>query len=132
VPGHTLTVGSLYSLLSTLYSLTTRPVNAHGSVTIPSMPVEIDIERVAHLARIALTADEMALYGEQLVHILEHAERVQALPTDGVEPTSHPLPMVNAFRPDEVTPSLNRDDVLAGAPDAEDGYFRVPKILDES
>ena len=100
--------------------------------SIGAMPVEIDIERVAHLARIALTADELALYGDQLAHILEHAERVQALPTDGVEPTSHPLPMVNAFRPDEVTPSLNRDDVLAGAPDAEDGYFRVPKILDES
>ena len=95
------------------------------------MPVEIDIARVAHLARIALTEDEMAAYSEQLVHILEHAERVQALPTEGVEPTSHPLPMVNAFRPDEVVESLNRDDVLAGAPDAEDGYFRVPKILDE-
>jgi aspartyl-tRNA(Asn)/glutamyl-tRNA(Gln) amidotransferase subunit C len=40
--------------------------------------------------------------------------------------------MVNAFRPDEVTPSLDRDDALAGAPDVEDGYFRVPKILDES
>ncbi|MEA2023236.1 MAG: Asp-tRNA(Asn)/Glu-tRNA(Gln) amidotransferase subunit GatC [Actinomycetota bacterium] len=96
------------------------------------MPVEIDIERVAHLARIALTDEEMTAYSEQLVHILEHAERVQALPTDEVEPTSHPLPMVNAFRPDEVIPSLDRDDVLAGAPDAEDGYFRVPKILDES
>jgi len=96
------------------------------------MPVEIDIERVAHLARIALTEEEMAAYSDQLVHILEHAERVQALPTDGVQPTSHPLPMVNAFRPDAVTPSLSRDDALAGAPDTEDGYFRVPKILDES
>lgn len=96
------------------------------------MPVEIDIERVARLARVALTDEELATYSDQLVHILEHAERVQALPTDGVEPTSHPLPMVNAFRPDDVTPSLSRDDALAGAPDTEDGYFRVPKILDES
>jgi aspartyl-tRNA(Asn)/glutamyl-tRNA(Gln) amidotransferase subunit C len=108
------------------------PESAAGAGTIQGMPVEIDIERVAHLARIALTDDEMAAYSAQLVHILEHAERVQALPTDGVEPTSHPLPMVNAFRPDEVTESLSRDDVLAGAPEAEDGYFRVPKILDES
>ena len=107
-------------------------MNAPGPVTIGPMPVEIDIERVAHLARIALTEEEMAAYSDQLVHILEHAERVQALPTDGVEPTSHPLPMVNAFRPDEVTRSLSRDDALAGAPDTEDGYFRVPKILDES
>jgi aspartyl-tRNA(Asn)/glutamyl-tRNA(Gln) amidotransferase subunit C len=96
------------------------------------MPVEIDIERVASLARIALTDDELAAYAAQLVNILDHAERVQALPTEGVEPTSHPLPMVNAFRPDVVTGSLDRDDVLAGAPETEDGYFRVPRILDES
>ncbi|MEN8113481.1 MAG: Asp-tRNA(Asn)/Glu-tRNA(Gln) amidotransferase subunit GatC [Actinomycetota bacterium] len=96
------------------------------------MPVDIDIARVAHLARISLSDEELEAYSEQLVHILEHAERVQALPTEGVEPTSHPLPMVNAFRPDTVTGSLGRDDALAGAPDTEDGYYRVPKILDES
>ena len=107
-------------------------VNERAAGNLQPMPVEIDIERVAHLARIALTDEELDAYSAQLVHILEHAERVQALPTDGVEPTSHPLPMVNAFRPDEVTPSLSRDDALAGAPDTEGGYFRVPKILDES
>lgn len=96
------------------------------------MPVEIDIARVASLARIALTDDELAAYAAQLVNILDHAERVQALPTEGIEPTSHPLPMVNAFRPDVVTSSLDRDDVLAGAPETEDGYFRVPRILGES
>jgi len=96
------------------------------------MPIEIDIARVASLARIALTDEELAAYAKQLENILEHAERVQALPTDGVEPTSHPLPMVNAFRPDEAKGSLDHDAALAGAPDTEDGYFRVPKILDES
>ena len=100
--------------------------------TISRMPVEIDIARVASLARIALTEEELAAYAVQLENILEHAERVQALPTEGVEPTSHPLPMVNAFRPDEVTGSLDHSDALDGAPDAENGYFRVPKILDES
>jgi len=95
------------------------------------MPVEIDIARVARLARLALTEEELAFYGRQLGDILEHAARVQALPTDGVEPTSHPLPMVNAFRPDEVGPVLDRDEVLAMAPDAVDGFFRVPRILDE-
>jgi aspartyl-tRNA(Asn)/glutamyl-tRNA(Gln) amidotransferase subunit C len=49
-----------------------------------------------------------------------------------VEPTSHPLPMVNAFRPDIVTGSLDRDEVLAQAPASEDGYFRVPRILDDT
>ena len=100
--------------------------------TIAVMPVEIDIARVAHLARIALTDEELATYAAQLENILEHAERVQALPTEGVEPTSHPLPVVNAFRPDEVTGSLAREDALAGAPEVENGYFRVPRILDES
>lgn len=96
------------------------------------MPVEIDIARVAALARIALDEEALEAYGTQLVNILEHAERVQALPTDGVPPTSHALAMVNAFRPDEVTGSLDRDEVLAQAPDAENGYFRVPRILDEA
>ena len=85
--------------------------------------------RYAHLARIALTEDELEQYTEQLEQILEHAARVQALPTDGIEPTSHPLTMVNAFRSDEVTACLDRDEVLAEAPDPEDGYFRVPRIL---
>ena len=95
------------------------------------MPVEIDIAKVAKLARLDLTAEELAQYGAQLGDILEHAERVQALPTEGVVPTSHPLPMTNAFRDDHVTASLDRDEVLAAAPDAEGPYFRVPKILAE-
>lgn len=94
------------------------------------MPVDIDIAKVANLARLALSDDELAAYQTQLSDILEHAERVQALPTDGVEPTSHPLPMVNGFRPDEIVPSLDRDEFLAEAPDSEDGQFRVPRILE--
>lgn len=96
------------------------------------MPVDIDIAKVAHLARIALSDEDLEMYGAQLGDILEHAERVQALPTDGVEPTSHPLPMVNAFRPDVASGSLDRDEVLAQAPASEDGYFRVPRILDDA
>ena len=93
------------------------------------MPVEIDIAKVAHLARITLTPQELEEYGAQLIDILEHAERVQALPTDGVEPTSHPLSMVNAFRPDEVGECLEPDSFLSEAPDTDDGRFRVPRIL---
>ena len=95
------------------------------------MPVEIDIAKVARLARLALSADELSEYGAQLEDILEHAERVSALPTDGVPPTSHPLPMTNAFRPDEVRASLDRAEVLQQAPDREGEYFRVPRILGE-
>ena len=93
------------------------------------MPVEIDIAKVASLARIALSDDELAAYGEQLGAILEHAERVQQLPTEGIPPTSHPVPMTNSFRPDVVTGSLAPDEALSGAPDAENGYFKVPPVL---
>ncbi|MDH3425578.1 MAG: Asp-tRNA(Asn)/Glu-tRNA(Gln) amidotransferase subunit GatC [Acidimicrobiia bacterium] len=96
------------------------------------MPVDIDIHYVARLARLALSDDELARYGRQLEGILEHAALVQSLATDGVEPTSHPLSMTNAFRPDEITPSLDRDEVLSQAPETQDGYFRVPRILEES
>ena len=95
------------------------------------MPVEIDIAKVARLARIGLTPEELSHYGEQLQGILEHAARVQALPTAGVAPTAHPLPMVNALRTDEVEPTLDREEVLAQAPDREGSYFRVPPYLED-
>lgn len=94
------------------------------------MAIDIDISYVARLARIDLSDEDLARYGAQLAGILEHAARVQQLPTEDVEPTSHPLPMVNSFRPDEVTGSLDRDTVLSQAPEAEDGYFRVPPTLE--
>ena len=93
------------------------------------MPVDIDIAKVAKLATLALSEDELKTYGAQLGDILEHAERVQALPTDGVEPTSHPLAMVNAFREDVVGECLDPDSFLSEAPDTHEGQFRVPRIL---
>ncbi len=95
------------------------------------MPVEIDIAKVARLARLALSEEELATYRAQCEVILEHAARVQALPTDGVAPTSHPLPRTNAFRPDVVTDCLDREEVLSQAPDRDGDYFVVPKILEE-
>ena len=96
------------------------------------MPIDIDIERVARLARLALTDEELAIYRVQLGVVLEHAAQVQALPTEGVEPTSHPLPLTNAFRPDEVRPSLDREEVLAAAPERDGDYFLIPRILEGS
>jgi aspartyl-tRNA(Asn)/glutamyl-tRNA(Gln) amidotransferase subunit C len=95
------------------------------------MPVEIDIEHIAKLARIALTPEELQQYAGELSNILEHAERVQAIATADIPPTSHPLPMTNAFREDEVRPSLDRSEVLEMAPDAVGEFFRVPRILDD-
>jgi len=94
------------------------------------MPINIDIAYVARLARIDLSEEELDRYRDQLGVILDHAARVQQLPTDDVVPTAHPLSMVNAFRPDEVTPSLERSVVLDQAPATEDGFIRVPPALE--
>ena len=95
------------------------------------MPVPIDIAKVARLARLALTPEEMERYGAQLGAILEHAESLRALDLGGVPPTAHPLPMLNALRADEVEEPLDREEVLAQAPDREGPYFRVPPFLEE-
>lgn len=95
------------------------------------MPIDIDIAHVARLARLDLPAADLEIYRSQLGVILEHAARVQALATDGVEPTAHPLDMTNTFREDEVRPSLDRDEVLGQAPEARDGYFVVPPALEQ-
>jgi aspartyl-tRNA(Asn)/glutamyl-tRNA(Gln) amidotransferase subunit C len=91
-----------------------------------------DVEHVAHLARLALTDEEIEELTGQLGTILEHAAEVSALDTGDVAPTAHPVPMVNVFRPDDIRPCLDRDEVLAEAPAAEDGRFRVPRILGEA
>jgi aspartyl-tRNA(Asn)/glutamyl-tRNA(Gln) amidotransferase subunit C len=90
-----------------------------------------DVVHVARLARLALTEDELASLTRELGVILDHAARVSALDTAGVAPTAHPLPLANVFRPDDPRPGLDRDEVLSQAPEAEDGRFRVPRILGE-
>jgi aspartyl-tRNA(Asn)/glutamyl-tRNA(Gln) amidotransferase subunit C len=94
------------------------------------MPIDIDIAYVARLARLALTSEDLDRYRAQLGVILDHAARVQAIDTSGLEPTAHPLGFTNAFRADEVRPSLDRDEVLSQAPEARDGYFVVPPALE--
>ena len=84
---------------------------------------------VAKLARLALSDAEIDQFTTQLGAILEHAARVAALDTGDVPPTAHPIPLANVLRPDEPGPSLPRDVVLGMAPAAEDGRFRVPRIL---
>lgn len=90
-----------------------------------------DVEHVARLARLELTDEELGAYTSQLASILEHADDIAALDTDDVPPTSHPIPLRNVLRADDVRPSLDRDEVLAAAPDAVDGRFRVPPVLGE-
>ncbi len=86
---------------------------------------------MAGLARLALDDAEVERMIVDLGGILGHVEEIAALDLADVPPTSHPLPLVNVMRPDEVGPTLARDEVLASAPEAEDGRFRVPRILDD-
>ena len=94
------------------------------------MPVEIDIEHVARLARLELSADEMTKLREQLGAILEHAAKVGEVATADVPPTAYAIPRSNVLRPDEVRDSLPVEDVLANAPEREDDRFKVPRIVE--
>ena len=97
------------------------------------MPISRDeVAHLARLARLALDDAELDSMAGQLDVILGAVARIAEV-TDAtdVKPTTHAVPLENVTRPDLVTPSLPRDAVLAGAPAAEDGRFRVPRILDE-
>lgn len=94
------------------------------------MPVEIDVDHVARLARLALTEEERARFRAQLGVILEHAERVREVAAEDVPPTSHPIPMRNVLREDEPEPGLSHEEALAGAPEAERARFKVPRIVE--
>lgn len=92
-----------------------------------------DVAHLAHLARLAVTEDELELFAGQLQVILGAVARVGEVATggDAIEPMSHAVSMVNVFRPDEVRDCLPRELVLRGAPSVEDFKFRVPRILSE-
>jgi aspartyl-tRNA(Asn)/glutamyl-tRNA(Gln) amidotransferase subunit C len=90
-----------------------------------------DVLHVAKLARLDLTEAELELFTPQLSAVLEHAADVEALDVADVPPTAHPYPLRNVFRADERRPGVDRDEVLAAAPDVEDGRFKVPAILSD-
>jgi aspartyl-tRNA(Asn)/glutamyl-tRNA(Gln) amidotransferase subunit C len=94
------------------------------------VPVEIDIDHVARLARLALSDDERERLREQLGVILDSAARVQEVAAEDVSPTAHPVPQTNVFRNDEPGECLTPDEALAGAPETEDGRFKVPRIVE--
>jgi aspartyl-tRNA(Asn)/glutamyl-tRNA(Gln) amidotransferase subunit C len=91
-------------------------------------------EEVAHLARLSrleLKSEELDHFAEQLNDIVDAVARVSEIAAEDVPPTSHPLPLTNVMRADEVRPSLRPDEVLAAAPASEEQRFRVPQILGE-
>jgi aspartyl-tRNA(Asn)/glutamyl-tRNA(Gln) amidotransferase subunit C len=84
------------------------------------------IAHVAGLARLALTEDEVERFSGQLAEILAAVDKVSELDLAEVEPTSHPLDLVNVWGEDEARPCLDRHEALANAPESEDGFFKVP------
>ena len=88
-----------------------------------------DVVHVAKLARLALTDDEIARTTAQLGDMLDHFADIDELDLDAVAPMTQPYPLRNVLRDDVVQPGLDRDEVLAAAPDAFEGRFRVPPII---
>ena len=90
-----------------------------------------EVAHLAHLSRLAVTEEELDLFAGQLGAVLDAVAQVGKADVADVPPTTHAVPMTNVFREDVARPSLPRDAVLAGAPAAEDGRIRVPRILGE-
>jgi aspartyl-tRNA(Asn)/glutamyl-tRNA(Gln) amidotransferase subunit C len=90
-----------------------------------------EVERIAELARLALTGEEKALYARQLTRILEYARQIAALDTSGVSPTARVDEDAGRERPDEPRPSLPRDAALRNAPETLSGVFVVPRVIGE-
>ncbi len=89
-----------------------------------------EVEHIAHLARLRLTEEEKELYSSQLSKILDYIEKLNELDTTEVDPTSHVIPLKNVFREDVLGESLPVDEALSNAPQREDSFYKVPKIID--
>ena len=90
-----------------------------------------DLDAVAVLSRLSIPEEQSDKYLQQLDAFLAYVDNLSAIDTENVEPTTYPLPTQNVFREDVPKPSLDRDAALANAPLKEDGYFKVPRVLEE-
>ena len=90
-----------------------------------------EVAHLARLARLALSDDELDRFAGQLDVIITSVARVAEVAADDIPPTSHSVPLTNVMRDDTVRPGLTQAEALAAAPAAEQGRFRVPRILDE-
>ncbi len=90
-----------------------------------------EVEHVARLARLELSDADKDRMRRELDGILSYIDKLRALDTDGVEPTSHAVPMTNVMRDDIPRPSLPQEEMLANAPERSGEFFRVPKIIEE-
>ena len=90
-----------------------------------------DVEHVARLARLALTEAELERMRGEMAAILQYIEKLKVVDVEGVEPTSHAVPLVNVMREDEVEPSVDREAMMRNAPDRSGEFFRVPRIIED-
>lgn len=90
------------------------------------------VERIAALARLGLSQDEMERMREQLSVVLDHISMLEEVPTEDIPPTAQVIELQNIMRDDVVEPSLSREQVLANAPLSEDGFIKVKAVLDAS
>ena len=89
-----------------------------------------EVLHIARLARLGLTEEDVERFREQLSNILENFEVLKEVESEGVPPTTHAVPLQNVLREDEVAPSLSQDQVLANAPQQEEGHFKVRPVLE--
>lgn len=90
-----------------------------------------DVQKVAHLARLALTEAEIDLYREQLLQVLDYVARLEALDVEGIPPTAHAVALQNVMRADEVRPSLPPEVALANARSTAAQQFLIQRVLDD-
>ncbi len=88
-----------------------------------------EVQHVAHLARLEFSEEELERFTEQLAQILSYVEKLNELDTSRVEPTYHALKLTNIFREDEVKESIPTEEALSNAPQRENGFFVVPKVI---
>jgi aspartyl-tRNA(Asn)/glutamyl-tRNA(Gln) amidotransferase subunit C len=100
---------------------------------VPELKITMEeVDHVARLSRLSLTDAEKQRMRRELDGILSYIDKLRALDTEGVPPTSHAVPMTNVMRDDEPRPSFSQEEMLANAPDRSGEFFRVPKIIEES
>ncbi len=92
---------------------------------------EAAVRHVAHLARLEISDEEVRRYADQLSAVLGYVDQLNELDTTDVPPTTHAVPLSNVFRDDAVRASLDAERALSNAPKQQDGFFRVPKVLDQ-
>lgn len=95
-----------------------------------SVPEDLNIDRIANLARLALTPEEKAKFSAQLADVLTNIEKLKQVDVTGVEPTAHAFPIYNVWAYDVAQPGLSVEDVLRNAPEKRDNMIVVPKVVE--